>query len=101
MQQRLALKRLVALVGHHQRRAQAVGRQRDAVQQAELVGPQLARGVVEVLRRQAKVELDAARGALCGGLAEELPAGVAGEAVLGQLGGGLVVGGGAKDLRVW
>lgn len=101
MQKSLALKRHVALVCHHQRSAQALGSKRNAVEKTKLVRPQLAGSIVEVLRGQAKVELDTAGRRLVGGLAEELPAGVAGEAVLGELGGGFVVGGGAKDLRVW
>ena len=50
---------------------------------------------------EAKVKLDIVGGgrALAGGLAEELPSRVAGEAVGGQLGGGFVTRSGAKDLE--
>lgn len=99
MQKSLALKRHVTLVCHHQRSAQALRSQRNAVQKTKLIGPQLSSSIVEVLRGQTKVELDAVRRSL--GLAKELPAGVAGEAVLGKLGCGFVVGRSAKDLRVW
>jgi hypothetical protein len=97
VQKCLAFKRNITLVCHHQRSAQALGSKRNAVQKTKLIGPQLAGSIVEILRRQAKVELDAVRRSL--GLAEELPARVAGEAVLGKLGGGFVVGRSAKDLR--
>ena len=87
MEQGLNLERLVAVVADDERRVEALAVERNAVQQAELVRPQLARRVVEVLRREAKVELDAgARGAFARGLAEELPPSGAGEAVLWQLG---------------
>lgn len=47
VQERLELKRLVALVGDDQRGVQALAAQRHAVQKTKLVGPRLAGGVGE------------------------------------------------------
>jgi hypothetical protein len=91
VQQRLELKRLVTVIRNDERRAETVRVKRHAVQQAKLVRPQGLDLVVDGLPREAEVELDGGRGALGGRLAEELPARVAGEAVLGELGDGRVV----------
>jgi hypothetical protein len=58
VQQDLDLDGLVALVGGGQAGSELVSLKRDAVEQVEGVGPEGARGVVEVAARQAKVELD-------------------------------------------
>lgn len=102
VQQRLELKRHVAVVCDDERRVEALLVEGHAVQQAKLVRPGGLELVVDALGREAKVELDAggARGPFAGGLAEELPPRVAREAVLLQLGGGLVIGRGAKDLSI-
>lgn len=98
VQERLKLKRLVAVVGDDNGGGQALAGQGDAVEEAKLVGPGLAVLVGERLGREAKVELDVGAVALAGRLAEELPARVAREAVLRELLGGLAVAACAKDL---
>lgn len=99
MQQGLELERDLAIVSDDEGGVEALLVESDAVQQAKLVRPQALPLVVELLRGQSKVQLDArSRGALARGLAEELPARVAGEAVLGELGGGFAIGG-AKNLQ--
>lgn len=88
--QDLELERLLALVAHAHGRLQAAGAERDAVHEAEVVGPGLARLRGEVRRVEAKVELEGVvrrrarlgRAGLGGALAQELPARVAREAVL-------------------
>lgn len=99
MQERLKLKGLVAVVGNDNGRRQALAGERDAVEQAEAVGPGLLVLLGQVPGREAKVELDVGAVPLAGGLAEKLPARVAREAVLGEVLGGRAVATGAKDLR--
>lgn len=101
MQQGLELERNVAIVGDDQGGVQAVPVKHDAVDESKLVGPQLLGLFRNALGGEAKVELDTGAGALAGGLAKKLPSRVTGEAVLAELGGGLVIGGGSKDLREW
>jgi DNA-binding transcriptional regulator YdaS (Cro superfamily) len=85
MQQRLELKRHLAIIGDDERGVEALAVERHAVDQAKRVRPQLPGRLVEVLGREAKVELDARRGTLARRLAEELPPRIAREAVLGEL----------------
>lgn len=99
VQQGLEVKWNIAVVGDDESCAEGFGIEGDAVNEVELVGPQGLDVFGEVLRGQAKVELDARRGPLAGGAAEELPAGVASESVLGELGGRFVIGSGAEDLE--
>lgn len=101
MQEGLELKRNIAIVGDDQGGVQAIPVKHDAVDESKLVRPQLLGLFRDALRRQTKVKLDAGAGALAGGLAKELPSRVTSEAVLTELGGGLVIGGGSKDLREW
>lgn len=105
MRQHLEVPGLVVLVGDDQGGGEAGPLQGDAVDDVELVGPQLLCGGVERGAAQAEVELDRevlggrVAGRLAGGLAQELPPRRAREAVLRQLGRGGVVGRGAEDLN--
>ncbi|KAL2112535.1 hypothetical protein VUR80DRAFT_7273 [Thermomyces stellatus] len=84
MQERLHLKRIIALVAHNQARPEAPRRQRDAVHKPEVVPPLLLPVGRQRLAREAKVEFHAAR-PLARALAQELPPHVPREAVLRQL----------------
>lgn len=106
MQQHLELKCLLILVGNDNRSVQTSLLQGDAVNEVESVGPQATGLLIKRGRAETEIKLDvgvalAAVGLGLGGrLAEELPARVAGKAVLGQLRGSGVVGSGAEDLFV-
>lgn len=101
MQQRLNLKRHIAIIRHDKRRVEALAVERDAVQEAEGVRPQRLGLGVEALGRQAEVELDAVAvtGALAGRLAQELPPRAARKSMLRKLRGSFVVRRRAEDLR--
>jgi hypothetical protein len=91
VQQGLELKGSLAVVGDDEGGDEVLGLEGDAVEQGVLVRPEGLDGLVDVVGGQAKVELDARGCALGGRLAQELPARVSCEAVLGQLGDGGVV----------
>lgn len=97
VQQSLELKGLLAIVGDDDGRAQTIPVERDAVEQTKRIRPQLLGLLGEGLGREAEIELDARRGAFGRRLAEELPAGVARESVLGELASAMV-GAGTEDL---
>jgi hypothetical protein len=88
----------IALVGDDDGGGERFPVKGDAVDGAELIGPESADLLVDALGGQTKVELDAIGGGLGRGLAKELPAGGACETVLGKLAELGVVGGGTKDL---
>lgn len=96
MEEEVEVERLVALVAHQDLGLQAGARERDGVDQAEGVRPGFAQVHGEVLGAEAEVDLD--RGLVLAGLAEQLPFADAGEAVLGEGGGG-AIGGLAEYLR--
>lgn len=101
MEQGLELEGLITLVTDDQCCDKALSIEGNAVEQSELIGPELLGIIIEVFRRQAEIEFDTMRraGALASGLSEEFPARIAGESMLGELGSSFVVGGGAKYLR--
>lgn len=99
MQQRLAFKRLVAVVGNDNRRRQALPVQGDAVEQAKLVRPLLGRIGVNGAGGETKVELHVGARTLAGRLSEKLPARVTSEAVLREGFCRIVIGSNAKDLQ--
>lgn len=96
--QDLNVKGHVALVGDDDGGGEGLAVEGDAVDSAKLIGPEGAGLFVDALGGETKVELDAIGGRLRRRLAEELPAGDAGEAVLGELAELGVVGRGSEDL---
>ncbi len=99
MQQSLAFKWLVAIIGNDNRRRQALSIQRDAVKQTKAVRPLLGGIGINGAGREAKVEFHAGAGALAGRLAEEVPARVSSKAMLRERFRSIVIGGNAKDLE--
>lgn len=105
VRQHLELPGLVVLVRDDQGGGEAGALQGDAVDDVELVGPQLPGGGVERGAAEPEVELDRevlggrVAGRLAGRLAQELPPRRARKPVLRQLGRGGVVGRGAEDLN--
>lgn len=104
MHQDLEVPGLFVLVRDDHGRAQVIPLQGDAVDEVELARPQRLDLIAEGGTAKTKVELDGkvGRGGVVGRLAsalsQELPPGGPGEAVLGKLGGGRMVGVGAEDL---
>lgn len=102
MHQHLKLPRLRPIIPHQHTRPQRPPRQRNRVNQPKLPLPRLSCLSTQVLGPEPEIELHTAVAALAvgfgSGLAEELPARCAREAVLGEGGGGGVVGGFAEDL---
>src|SRR5262249_55228976 len=90
VQQDLKLKRLAPFVPHVHHRLQPITAQRDAVDEPEVVRPGLAglRGEIGTVQPEVKLYAVVAalgqRAGLRGRLAQEFPAGIAGEAVLGE-----------------
>lgn len=105
MRQHLELPGLLVLVRDDERGGEAGALEGDAVDDVELVGPELPGGGVERGAAKSEVELDRevlggrVAGRLAGRLAQELPPRRAREPVLRQLGRGGVVGCCSEDLH--
>lgn len=88
----------VAIVGNDNSSVETLRVKGDTVDKSKFIGPKSPEVVADALGGKTKVELHAGAGALAGRLSKELPSRVTSKAVLGKLGYGFVVGGGAKDL---